>query len=105
MMTMDERVEAVCASLDPQWPQTDPDIRAMARAFFGKVLAAAYPELQGDKPTHAIMPMEPTGEMVDAGAETMNPYASEPATAWTGFPTKTWKAMYDAFRFYGETRK
>lgn len=34
---------------------------------------------------------EPTGEMIDAGAASMDPF--EPT--WSGFPSKTWRAMID----------
>lgn len=68
MTTMDERVEATCIALDPKWAEENESVRTKARIFFSEILAAAFPELHGDKPTHWLAPMEATAAMQKAVA-------------------------------------
>jgi hypothetical protein len=63
MMTMDERVEAaqdaMCES--KMWPVV---FASGAAAELARIaLAAAFPELQGDKPTHWLAPWDITEHM------------------------------------------
>jgi len=65
-MTMDERIEAAARAHDPELfvhPLHEPgqceycdEERAHARKHIREIIAAAFPELTGDKPTHVIAP-------------------------------------------------
>jgi hypothetical protein len=74
---MDERIEAAARAHDPELfvhPLHEPgqceycdEERAHARKHIREIIAAAFPELSGDKPTHWLAPMEPADEMIRAG--------------------------------------
>ena len=69
-MTMDERVEAAESALmnSKMWPVV---FAAGAAHEVARIaLAAAFPELHGDKPTHWLAPMEATEAMHRAAAAT-----------------------------------
>jgi hypothetical protein len=74
-MTMDERVEAAAraglAHRGLDWDITTPEWRKEFQTQFSVALAAAFPELHGDKPTHWLAPMEATEDMRDAMADQM----------------------------------
>jgi len=75
MTTMDERIEAAARAeyatmpyLDEEgevipWEDLHENVRVGRCNEMRPFIAAAFPELQGDKPTHWLAPIEPTLEM------------------------------------------
>ena len=73
-MTMDERVEAAVEAFGTAgWAtlglgdiRKSPEAKEWASQYIREILAAAFPELHGDK-THWLAPVEPADEMIRAG--------------------------------------
>lgn len=66
-MTMDERIEAAARAHDPDWWESaDEEARDIVRVWMRRAIAAAFPELSGDKPTHWLAPIFATTKMIDA---------------------------------------
>ena len=104
-MTWDERVEAAAREMAaeqeyPQdwdsWERRTEHNRKQWRADARSVLAAAFPELSGDKPTRWIAPWESDGLMDDAAR-------TATGQKWIGTePMVLWSAMRDAYLGKGD---
>jgi len=80
-MTMDERIEAAARLAyeaepfvdikgDPiPWAELSAHVKQFPKRTVAPIIAAAFPELSGDKPTHWLAPRVPTVEMQNAALE------------------------------------